>query len=110
MIRKLEGYGSAWKSVLESMGQETYFLTLEKFMKGQDFVKISRAISNQQWNVALLTYRRMEESVKALGLDGLQRYFTQLRMAMIHQNMHQAQQAMVMITQKRVQLLQLFFS
>lgn len=74
------------------------------FLHCHDFMNIGQAVMHNQWTGAMMTCRRLEQNVKKYGLVGFDRAFVQLRTAIMQKNTQMAQQAMTIITQKRVQL------
>ena len=62
--KKLEQLGVQVQEGIEKLGEETYFMELNTFIKGMDFMRIGQAASRRQWSSAMMTLRRMTKKEK----------------------------------------------
>lgn len=96
---------------LQSLGAEppaaeedAYLEELTSFLVSFDFMKLGQAVSRGQWEVAMMTLRRMEQKAKNLGLRSFGQPFAGLRQAILNKNVQQGKQIMASLTAKRVRL------
>lgn len=81
-----------------------YVESLSDFLEGFHFMRLGQAIHRGQWDSAIMTMRRMEQTAKCLGMQCLEQNFKGLKQAVMYKNQTQAKQIMVMVTQKRVRI------
>lgn len=107
-IHKLEEIGINPGDVLEQMGEEAYLSQLKSFIGSYEFMRLGQAVSRGQWQTAMMSLRRMEQQMDALGLENMKRQMPQLRKSIMSKNRAQARNVLALLTQKRVQLLNMF--
>lgn len=78
---------------------------LLEFLKGQDFMKLGKAISSKNWNVAMMTLKRMEQTAAKLELEDMKRNILQIRQAVLAKNVLQGENGLALLVAKRVRLL-----
>ena len=78
---------------------------LEAFLNGRDFMKLGQALNSQNWQIAMMTVRRMEQSVKELEITGMERNLTQIRHAILSRNAVEGLNGLTILVAKRVQML-----
>ena len=78
---------------------------LDAFLKKMDFMKLGRAISEENWQIAMMTVTRLGNEAKKEEIDIFDKYFAQIRQCIIAKNKIQGLNVMSLITAKRVSLI-----
>ncbi len=103
--RKLEQLGVQVQEGIEKLGEETYFMELNTFIKGMDFMRIGQAASRRQWSSAMMTLRRMTQKGKELEIKNMEMLFIRLRKEIGEKNIVAVKNTLALLTQKRVQII-----
>ena len=71
------------------------------FYKSLDFMKLGQAIQKQNWQIASLTVRRMENMAKDLEIAEFEKNFASLRQCINRREKNSAQQVLSIMVNKR---------
>lgn len=71
------------------------------FYRSLDFMKLGQAIQKQNWQIASMTVRRMENMAKDLEITEFEKNFVTLRQCINRREKNAAQQAMAIMVNKR---------
>ena len=88
--KKLEQLGVQVQEGIEKLGEETYFMELNTFIKGMDFMRIGQAASRRQWSSAM---------------KNMEMLFIRLRKEIGEKNIVAVKNTLALLTQKRVQII-----
>lgn len=78
---------------------------LDEFLKSQVFLRLGNSINKGQWQSAVMTISRMQNTLHEIGFKDWDRNLMMLRMCVIKKDRVAAQNALAMIVSKRVALL-----
>ena len=78
---------------------------LKAFLNGRDFMKLGQALNSKNWQIAMMTVRRMEQTVKELEITAMERNLMQIRHAVLSQNTAEGLNGLTLLVAKRVQML-----
>lgn len=107
-LERLEILGINPHHAVARMGEEAYLSQLKSFIGSYEFMRLGQTVSRGQWQNAMMILRRMEQKTDELGLEHMQGQMPQLRKAIMSKSRAQAQNALALLTRKRVRLLNLF--
>lgn len=105
--KKLEKLGIQIQEGIEKLGEETYFIEFNAFIKSMDFMRIGQAVSRKQWSSAMMTLRRMSQKAKELGIKNMEMLFLRLRKEIGEKNIVAVKNTLALLTQKRVQIIKI---
>ena len=74
------------------------------FLESYDFMKLGQAVNRGQWDSAMMTFRRMDQKVKKLGMKEFEQPMKGLRLAVSGGNELQAKQILAKLVAKRVRM------
>lgn len=74
------------------------------FLESYDFMKLGQAVNRGQWDSAMMTFRRMDQKVKKLGMKEFEQPMKGLRLAVSGRNELQAKQILAKLVAKRVRM------
>ncbi len=75
------------------------------FLAGYDFMRLGQSVNSGRWDSAMMIWRRLDQSVKSLGITALEQPLRSLRAAIVGRNSMQAKQSLSMLVAVRVRLL-----
>lgn len=75
-----------------------------EYVNDIDFMRMGQAIAHEQWQVAFMTLRRLEQRAKELGISDFGQQFLGLRYAIQREDIEEAKQVLTVITNKRVRV------
>lgn len=107
-LRRLNALGVDVPCCEEREAEAEYLELLGRFLKGKDFMKLGQAVNRMQWEVAMMTVRRMGQQADRLGIVCYQRSFAGIRQAVSGKDPLQAKQLLAAVIQKRIKLLSMF--
>lgn len=84
--------------------EQQYIQAVQRFLAGQDFVRLGHCIQGRQWHLVMSNSAKLKQHCTELGITCFDTYLKSLRDAARHQNLNEALQIMSRITVKRVQL------
>lgn len=84
--------------------EEQYIQKVQRFLSGQDFVRLGHCIQGRQWHLVMSNSEKLKQHCTELGITCFDAYLKSLRDVARHQNLSEALQIMSRITVKRVQL------
>ena len=76
-----------------------------EFIKSLDFMRLGKALNNEQWQSAAMIIRRMDMKAKETELTGFERQFTGIRQCINRKDKAQAKQVLSIVINKRVQIM-----
>lgn len=77
----------------------------EKFIKSPIFLQLGRAIDRENWQTAMMQYRKLEKGVAENEITQMQSHLKGIRIAIVQKNKVQAQNALTRLTVVRVGML-----
>ncbi len=79
---------------------------VNKFLRSYDFMRLGQAINHGQWQSAAMNIQRMTKMAKELEIAELERPFTGLRQSINRKDLESAKQALAVVINKRVKMLE----
>lgn len=76
-----------------------------EYLKKMDFMKLGKAISESNWQIAMMTVSRLQNDAKTLEITEFDNYYPRLRQCIAAKNRLQGLNIMSQITSKRVSLI-----
>ncbi len=76
-----------------------------KYINNIDFMRIGQAIAYEQWQVAFMTLRRLEQNAREIGFYDFGQQFIGLRYAIQREDIEGAKQILTLITNKRARII-----
>lgn len=86
---------------------EDYVEELAKFVRSLEFMRLGQAISHKQWQAAAMKATKLTKEVQRLGITGFERPMTGVRQNVNRKNGEEALQALSLIINKRVKMLEI---
>lgn len=80
-------------------------MTEDEFLKSPEFMKIGRALQNENWSLAGVCITKLQKNAKEAGMTGFERSLSALRSCIVSRQQIPAQNALAQVTAKRVQCL-----
>lgn len=106
-MKKLEQIGIRASEGVEQFGEELYLKELEQFVRGQDFLRLGQAVTRGQWSAAMMTMRRIGQTMERLKMQSMKKFLPQLQNTFARKNTAQAKNVLALLTQKRVQIIRI---
>ena len=78
---------------------------IEDFLKSYMFMRLGQAVSHGNWQVAMMTFKKMEKEINRLDLKPMKSQLPGMRMAIASKNKVQAKNMLALLVAKRVQML-----
>lgn len=76
-----------------------------EYMNDIDFMRMGQAIAHEQWQVAFMTLRRLEQRAREIEFHDFGQQFVGLRYAIQREDIEEAKQVLTLITNKRVRII-----
>lgn len=80
-------------------------MTQDEFIKSPVFLQLGQAIEHENWQSAMMKYRRLEQGVKECDISEMKSYLTGIKMSISHRDKSQAQNILARIIAVRVKIL-----
>lgn len=80
-------------------------MTQDEFIKSPIFLQLGQAIEHENWQSAMMKYRKLEQGINENDIAGMKQYLVGIRMAITHRDKVQAQNILARITVVRVKIL-----
>lgn len=80
-------------------------ISQNEFIRSLIFLQLGQAIEHENWQSAMMKYRRLEQGIREYDISGMKQYLPGIRMAIIHRDKVQAQNILARITVVRVRML-----
>ena len=84
--------------------EQQYMEAVQRFLTGQDFVRLGYCIQGRQWHLVMNNSAKLKQHCEELGITCFDSYLKAIRDAARRQNQNEALQIMSSITAKRVQV------
>ncbi len=78
---------------------------LAVFLESHDFMRLGQAINRGQWDSAMMILRRLESSVRKLGISSMEQPLKGVRLGIMGRNSVRAKQSLSLLVTRRVSLL-----
>lgn len=91
----------------EEQRYESYIEELTKFIRSLEFMRLGQSISHKQWQAAAMKATKLTKEVQRLGIIGFERPMTGVRQNVNRKNAEEALQALSLIINKRVKMLEI---
>ncbi len=75
------------------------------FFKSKDFLKLGTAVNEKNWDIVMMTVRRMEQRAQEMGLEDMARRLKQVKIAAQSRNREQGLASMAQISSRRAQFI-----
>lgn len=108
MMNILSAMGIAAREKAAVMGETEYLKEWERFLKSYDFMRLGQAVNRGQWEAAMMTARRMEQTAGQLGAAPFVYGLSGIRQAIARRESTPAKQQLTQLVRRRVQLLAYF--
>lgn len=76
-----------------------------EYINNIDFMRMGQAIAHEQWQVAFMTLRRLEQRAREIGFSDFEQQFVGLRHAIQREDIKEVKQALTLITNKRARII-----
>lgn len=76
-----------------------------EYINSIDFMRMGQAIAHEQWQVAFMTLRRLEQEAREIGFSDFGQQFVGLRYAIQREDIEEAKQVLTLITNKRARII-----
>ena len=86
---------------------EKYLEEVTSFVRSLEFMRLGQAISHKQWQAAAMKANKLTKEIQKLGITGFERPMTGVRQNVNRKNGEEALQALSLIINKRVKLLEI---
>lgn len=97
----------AGRSMSDEQRYSAYVEELAKFVRSLEFMRLGQAISHKQWQAAAMKATKLTKEVQRLGITGFERPMTGVRQNVNRKNGEEALQALSLIINKRVKMLEI---
>ncbi len=92
---------------VEATIMEKYLEEVTSFVRSLEFMRLGQAISHKQWQAAAMKANKLTKEIQRLGITGFERPMTGVRQNVNRKNGEEALQALSLIINKRVKLLEI---
>ena len=75
------------------------------FLRSNDFLKLGTAVNDKNWDIVMMTVRRMEQKAQELGMDDMARRLKQVKIAAQSRNREQGLASIAQISSRRAQFI-----
>ena len=93
------------KDIENEVVMTVYIKDVREYMACYDFIRLEQTINNSQWSAAYTSINRLEENARELGINSFFKSFDGIRGAIIQKNMRSAKQSLVVVNNKKTQIL-----
>lgn len=109
IIVRLKGLGIDFEKA-ECTFEDTkaYVDAVREFFLSQDFMRLGQSVNRSQWQAAAMKARKMSVRAKELGVVGIERQMTGVRMNINSKNKEEALGLLSLVVQKRVKIVEFF--
>ena len=87
---------------------EAYLNAVREYFTSQDFMRLGQAVGRSQWQAAAMKARKMSVRAGELGIVGIERQMTGIRMNINAKNKEEVLGLLALVVQKRVKVLTYF--
>ena len=92
------------KDIENEVVMTVYIKDVREYM-AYDFIRLEQTLNNSQWSAAYTSINRLEENARELGINSFFKSFDGIRGAIIQKNMRSAKQSLVVVNNKKTQIL-----
>ncbi len=92
---------------VEATIMEKYLEEVTSFVRSLEFMRLGQAISHKQWQAAAMKANKLTKEIQRLGIIGFERPMTGVRQNVNRKNGEEALQALSLLINKRVKLLEI---
>jgi hypothetical protein len=93
------------KDIENEVVMTVYIKDVREYMACYDFIRLEQTLNNSQWSAAYTSINRLEENARELGINSFFKSFDGIRGAIIQKNMRSAKQSLVVVNNKKTQIL-----
>ena len=95
------------KDIENEVVMTVYIKDVREYMACYDFIRLEQTLNNSQWSAAYTSINRLEENARELGINSFFKSFDGIRIrgAIIQKNMRSAKQSLVVVNNKKTQIL-----
>ena len=90
------------KDIENEVVMTVYIKDVREYMACYDFIRLEQTLNNSQWSAAYTSINRLEENARELGINS---FFKSFDGAIIQKNMRSAKQSLVVVNNKKTQIL-----